>query len=280
MLNAGIAEKDAGNIKKALELYTKSIPLLPQHFLWRAYYNRAVLYEYYINDYQKALNDINTAIDMHKNNATLYGERGLVYSYLHNKEEAFKNYNKAIEMGSTDYRDYGNRGKEYDAEDEEGKAIEDFKKSIELKPDIIQSYIFVIDALLNTKRLAEAENYITRFGVLISPSDTSEYQTYYLLAQAELNYVGKEYEQAIPFFEKAIKLYKQHSEKGEEIEDFYRISNGYYCLITSYQMTAQNKMGLKRSYELLELAKKNHDEDVIKGALKDANYFEKILKGK
>ena len=280
MLNAGVAEGKAGNFNKTLKLYTKSIPLLPQDFLWIAYYNRSVLYEYDLNDYQKALNDINNAIDMHPNNATLYGERGLIYSDLHNKAEAFKNYNKAIDMGSTNYIDYCNRGKEYDAEDEEGKAIEDFKKCLELKPDLIPGHLRIIDALLNSKRFVEARSYITKFSNLTPPNDPIGYQIYYLLDEGELNYLEKKYEQAIPFFENAFDLYKQRLQKGEATEDFYRISNGYYGLITSYEMTDQYKMGLKRSYELLELAKKNHDEKVIKGAKEDASYFENILKGK
>lgn len=277
MLNAGATEELAGNINKALEFYTKSIPLLPNSLVWNAYYNRARVYEYYKKDFQKALKDINSAIEFRPNDANFYGERGLIYSNLHNKVEALKNYNRAIELGSNDYRDYCNRGKEYNLANEMQKAIGDFKRCIELKPDLHVAYVQIIGILLNLKRLNEAQVYIATYKNLISTSDTSEYITY-LTFQAELLLLEENYVEAIPFFEKAIELYKMNLQKGTESNDFQEIANDYYGLITSYDMTHQLKKGLKKSYELLEIAKKNHEEKIIEGALVNVTYFEKALK--
>jgi len=128
-VNRGIAYKNKGNHKKAIEDYTKAIELKPEYAV--AYNYRANSY-YYLGFYEEAIKNYSKAIKLKPDYSDAFNSRASVYAFLKNYEEAIRDYTKAIELNPSDPVFYKNRAKVYEKLGMKKQALKDIKIAEEL----------------------------------------------------------------------------------------------------------------------------------------------------
>lgn len=133
----GNNERINENYDKAIECYEKAIELNPEYAM--AYNNRGYSYNK-LGEEEKAIEDYSKAIEINPEYALAYSNRGISYSNKGEEEKAMEDYNNAIELNPEYVRAYNNRGYSYSNMGEEEKAIEDYNKAIELNPEYAMAY--------------------------------------------------------------------------------------------------------------------------------------------
>ena len=88
-----------------------------------------------ITDPMKAIEYLNNAINLEKDYAEAYGNRGIAYGDLGQYQRAIEDHNQAIRLKPDDALAYNNRGIAYDELGQHQRAIEDHNQAIRLKPD-------------------------------------------------------------------------------------------------------------------------------------------------
>jgi tetratricopeptide (TPR) repeat protein len=115
--------------EKAVEYYTKAIDLQKNNA--ELYNNRGTAY-YNLEQYVLALDDFNKAINLKKDFVDAYNNRGGVFFMLGQHEAAIADFNKAISL-KKDYADaYNNRGVVYISQGKKKPGISDLRKACEL----------------------------------------------------------------------------------------------------------------------------------------------------
>lgn len=132
--NLGLALFAKGRTEEAITHYNEALNIKhggPDHIL--VYNNRGIAYSR-LGLYQKALDDLNTAIGLKPDYADAYSNRGIVYSRLNCHQLALEDFNKAVQL-NPDFADlYNNRGVAYAKLGNYQSAIDNFSKAIELNP--------------------------------------------------------------------------------------------------------------------------------------------------
>jgi tetratricopeptide (TPR) repeat protein len=83
----------------------------------------------------KALADLNRALELDPKDAWAYSHRGLVYSHQHQYQRALADSNRAIALDPNYANAYGRRGSTYIDLGDLEKATADFARNLELVPD-------------------------------------------------------------------------------------------------------------------------------------------------
>lgn len=103
------------------------------------YFQRSKLYSIQ-KKYQLALADLDKAIELAPNDATLYYHRALLKQKLHDIQGAFFDYESAINFNSKNYNYYFARGMLNETFEHYKNALDDFKKTIQLNPNYVQAF--------------------------------------------------------------------------------------------------------------------------------------------
>ena len=93
-----------------------------------------------VSDYDAAIADLNTAIDLAPDSPGLYLRRGQMYLGLYEWDQSLQDYNRAIELAPAYADAYFNRGVLYYSILQTGQALRedalaDFRQYLELAPD-------------------------------------------------------------------------------------------------------------------------------------------------
>ncbi len=125
-------------LKDAIELYTQLILVSPNHYI----YNHRGLVHFTLSEYDKAISDFTTAIQMEPRDTRVYTNRGLTYRMLKKYDESLRDFNKSINLNPL-WPDtfYGRSLTYYDLGDIQ-HALEDCDRAISLKPDFKQAVRF------------------------------------------------------------------------------------------------------------------------------------------
>lgn len=125
-------------LKDAIELYTQLILVSPNHYI----YNHRGLVYFTLSEYDKAISDFTTAIQLEPRDTRVYTNRGLTYRMLKRYDDSLKDFNKSIHLNPL-WPDtfYGRSLTYYDLGDIQ-HALEDCDRAISLKPDFKQAVRF------------------------------------------------------------------------------------------------------------------------------------------
>ena len=122
-----------GEYERALKDYDTAIELDPQDAA--IYASRAYTYTA-LGEYERALKDHDTAIELDPQDAAIYVNRAYTtYTDLGEYERALKDYDTAIELDPQDAAIYVNRAYTYTILGEYERALKDYDTAIELDPD-------------------------------------------------------------------------------------------------------------------------------------------------
>jgi Flp pilus assembly protein TadD len=138
LLNKGIAQYSAGDIKGAIESYTSAIRIAPK--LAVLYLNRANAYLYEPN-FQKAVADANRALELKVEKAEdAYVVRGAARAGLGDYDAAIADCNRAIQINPKNALAYNNRANDKLRKGNYSGALADCNKAIALDPNLALAY--------------------------------------------------------------------------------------------------------------------------------------------
>lgn len=157
----GIINNDLKEYERAIANFGIALTINPVY--WEAYLARAVAYAYGSSDWDKAIDDVNKAIEINpqgksSRGVSHYRVRGILRFQKEEYGKTIEDLSKAIEIDQKDGYAYYWRGRAHYAQKraigssgtEEynydkaiailGKAIKDYSKAIELKPELWNTY--------------------------------------------------------------------------------------------------------------------------------------------
>ena len=112
-----------------------------------------VLLTYNIANFDRAIEDCNTAIQFKLDLVEAYINRGVAFNGKEYYDCAIADYNKAIQLKPDFAEAYINRGVAYGKKAEYNRAIEDYTTAIRLKPTLAEAYNNRGGSFLQTGRL-------------------------------------------------------------------------------------------------------------------------------
>jgi len=132
---------DKENYEKAIEYFTYSLPEQSDKYIDSS----AVLFyrgnsNYFMKQYDKAVDDWTQAISLNPKLYQAYKNRGTVYSDKGEYDKAIADYNQAISLNPKDEQAYYNRGNAYSDKGEYDKAIADYTQAIMINPKFDIAY--------------------------------------------------------------------------------------------------------------------------------------------
>jgi tetratricopeptide (TPR) repeat protein/cellulose biosynthesis protein BcsQ len=182
---------------KAIEEYNNAINLKPD--FTDAYFNRGLSY-FALKKYSQAVNDYNVVIQVENNASDAYYNRGLAKNNMSLYEEAIKDYDKAIEIKPDYYSAYNNRGLAKESLKKQEEAITDYSKAIEIKPDYALAYM---NRGISKEELKQLEDALKDYdkAIELKPDYDAAYNNRGLVKE----YL-KQFEEAIKDYDKAIEI--------------------------------------------------------------------------
>jgi uncharacterized protein (TIGR02145 family) len=98
--------------------------------------NRGIAH-FYNGDYDRAIEDYNSALKIKPDYAEALNNRGVAYSNKGNHDRAIEDYNSALKIKPDDAKTFLNRGVAYDDKGNHDRAIEDYSSALKIKPDYV-----------------------------------------------------------------------------------------------------------------------------------------------
>lgn len=136
--NRGIAYEELGEMKRAIQDYSKVIELNPESAI--AYNNLGIAYGK-LGNYQQAITGYDKAVGLDPQYANVYGNRGNAYRRLGNSKQAINDYSKVIELNPQQALAYFLRGGIYASLGDRNQANVDFKTAAGLGHKKAQNYL-------------------------------------------------------------------------------------------------------------------------------------------
>lgn len=127
-------------------------------------------------EYQAARLELNKAIELSPQNASLFGLRGIVYAGLERHERAIQDYNQAIQINPQNITLYNLRGESYEKIQQYELAVINYSKILQLNPNSSQAYIKRAEAY---RALKDGDKSISDFNqaVAVNPQDPEVYNS-------------------------------------------------------------------------------------------------------
>jgi tetratricopeptide (TPR) repeat protein len=136
--NRAVLNSDAGRNDQAIADFTVVIKREPSYLAW-TYFKRGIAYQRK-RDYDAAIKDFSTAIDINPKMTDAYNNRGWSFNQERRYDESISDFTKAIALKPDLDSAYNSRGVAYNATKRYDEAIADFSKFIDLKPDAYYVY--------------------------------------------------------------------------------------------------------------------------------------------
>jgi len=182
---------------KAVDDWTQAISLNPKKY--EVYTNRGGVY-YSKGKYDKAIADYTQAISLNPKNYEVYTNRGVVYYSKGEYDKAIPDYTQAISLNPKKYEAYTNRGVVYYSKGKYDKAIADYTQAISLNPKNYEAYTNRGAAYYNKGEYDKAIADYTQ-AISLNPKDYKAYTN-----RGGVYYSKGEYDKAIPDYTQAISL--------------------------------------------------------------------------
>ena len=133
----GFSAMDKGDFDKAIKDFTTAIEIKPDFF--GAYNNRGNAYSRK-GDFDKAIQDLTTAIEIKPDYAEAYYNRGIDYVEKHDFDTAIQDFTTTIEIKPDYATAYYCRGIAYGEKRDFDTAIQNYDTAIKIKPDYATAY--------------------------------------------------------------------------------------------------------------------------------------------
>jgi tetratricopeptide (TPR) repeat protein len=219
-----------------------------------------------LKNYDKAISDLNNAINIYQQNSEAYFLRGAVSAIKKEYEKAILDYNKAIEYDTTKISAYFycGRGESYSAQKRYDDAISDYNTAIKIDNDLRQAFFDKAVVYYNQEKYEMALSEYNKF-LKLSPNNK--------LAYDNIGYVylrTGNYEEAISSFNKCIEIDTSSFDAilGLAISYYYKNDSAQAVYYLNQAISVQSK--LKEGMKGINILKEegyyynNKDIEVLK----------------
>lgn len=134
----GLSAAHSGQNTKAIAHFSKAIEIDKDYAL--AYANRGAIYGK-TGQIDKSFSDLNKAIELNPSDDLALNNRGRLYIKLKQYDKAMLNLKKAIEINPRQYLAYRNIGYIYNSKGENDLAIKNISKAVEINPRYLHGYV-------------------------------------------------------------------------------------------------------------------------------------------
>lgn len=229
--------------EKAIDYFNRALELNPN--LVEALINRGCVYKE-LKFLEKAIIDFSTVLNQDSTNFQALLFRGEVLILLKDYENALIDFVKVSNLYPDNYLSFYNLSKAHEKLNETGKAIEDLTKSIELNPSFIQAYL---DRGILYEFSFEFSNAIDDFSSVIKLNKNHDY-AYFLRAiiNEKMNNTENainDYSEALrinPYFGSALLMRADLYERKEFFEKAFLDYFCYICIDPSQFDIVQNSI--------------------------------------
>jgi tetratricopeptide (TPR) repeat protein len=194
--------------------------------------------------FDRAISDLNIAIEKNPNDAKAYGLRGLAYKYQDRYDKAISDFNRAVEINpkaAAQGRIYFERGGAYAMKGQYDNAISDYTKAIEIDSKNADAYYLRGSTYRDRGRYEKAISDFTK-AIEIDPGHAATYNTLaWLLATCP--------DAAYRNGAKAVKLAK----KAAELKRSFTILD---TLAAAYAEAGRFEEAILTQQEVIDLLKK------------------------
>ncbi|MDR2094776.1 MAG: tetratricopeptide repeat protein [Treponema sp.] len=146
---AGVYHVARQEYDEAMKCFNDALAAYKPYF--SVYFNRGIILDRYYRNYDGAIADYRTALDIKPEDdylevitkekiAEVYKFIGLAYRQKDNYNAALENYNKSIELNPDNWSVFSNRGFLYDKMGKNALALADYIEAIYIKPDYAIAY--------------------------------------------------------------------------------------------------------------------------------------------
>jgi tetratricopeptide (TPR) repeat protein len=154
-----------------------------------------------VKQYDDALKYLQIAEEIDKQISKIYFLRGIIYKEKGDTLKSINNFRQAIDINSAYYEAYILLGLIY-YNRHDSLAVEYYKAAIRLKPGSIEAHYNLAMFYQENRKEKKA---IDEYNVILKTIDSTYIYAWYNIGYINLEYL-KKYNQAIPFFTKAIEL--------------------------------------------------------------------------
>ena len=153
-IDKALALEQRGDVKGALKLLNEAVKLYPDNQF--VLVNRGNIYNDYLKDYERAIDDYNKTIELNPKFSWPYLNRAIAYGRLKRWEEAIVDYGRAIELDANYASAYNGRAWSYCQIGKFEAALPDANKALELKPNEANFFDTRASAFAGLNRYEEA----------------------------------------------------------------------------------------------------------------------------
>ena len=224
-------------LDKALTDYSKAIELDPEN--GDRYYNRAIFYTDYLQEYEKALMDYSKAIELEPKNGNRYANRAIFYTdYLKEYDKALIDYSKAMEIDPENEILINSRAHIYYKKGDFKSALDDYNLIVKTFPNAQSSFNKRGMFFTRIENYEKAQHDFEKAKKL----DSNDRSVYYY--KSKMHIQKKEYELAKKDLLKTIKM----DDKDPE---------GYYYLAVIYELQGKHIQAIKHITFALSILENN-----------------------
>lgn len=155
--NHGNYDEAHRHVNKAIEICTKEVEKGNEEAL----YYRAELY-WLIEEFDKSIEDLNNLIDINPD-SEYYLARGIIMEEINEYEEALKDYSSALELNNDLHQVYYLRAGGYAFLEDYDKALEEIKKYIENEPKSEEGNYLLAYIMIKLGEDEEAIDFLDKF---------------------------------------------------------------------------------------------------------------------
>ena len=199
-----LRESIAGNLEKAVELYTEAITLAPGN---ADYYNRRSIVLYKMCRYEDTLRDDTKAIELDPSKPAYYHSRSVTRRKMEQYDDALRDIAKALDLDSSQPDYYFSRGVTFYKMGQYDNALKGATRAIELDPSDPDYYYSRAITLLAMQRYEEALQDDTK-AIELDPSKPKYYRS-----RADTLRKLNRADEALQDEQKAAELKQQQEEK-------------------------------------------------------------------
>lgn len=228
LYHIGASYVHAGEIKKAIEYFERSLKLNPE--------NEMALYDLGFfsdqeGDYQKSIDYYNQYLDIDPFNFSIWFNLGISHNKAGNFEKAIEAYEFALVLNEEFDQSLFNIGNAYANEGKYNEAIAKYTEYLEFDPENDDAWCYIGECYLNLDNHIQAEYYYQK-SIKINPENDTAW-----FGVGLIMWVEKKWKQSIVFIKKAldidnsnpeywITLAKVYSDFNKPVEAEKALKNG------------------------------------------------------
>ena len=204
----GEKERNKGNYKEAINLFTKSIQINPNSF--KAFFNRAFTFDK-IGLYNQAICDYTSTITLKPNHSFCFYNRGITYNKMGDYEKSIYDFTKAIQLEPNKPEFYFNRACLFKNTKQYQNAINDYTRVISLFPKL---YTPVYNRGICYEKLRIYQSSIKDFEACTKMAKNNIHPLYHL---ATIYKILEKYDKSMDYLKKVIEIKPDYSPAYHDI---------------------------------------------------------------